>query len=189
MGLIEVPLRDCVASNYSDISRKKMASRTDNLKLAIFVRNKFPKFTLENTMTSIKFDTGIITQLYFYGVEDTLPPEIRGISTHDGLTIGNRQPKIEFELTDGDVTQNQVDLRKLVFTLDGNDLTDDMQVRSHINTSGKYDKKDPRKHTFERLRIWYVPPAPLSPGKHTVYIKAVDSADNASEKAWSFTVK
>jgi hypothetical protein len=152
----------------------------------VFIRDKFPRFNWENVPSEIRDEVlrlrkGKMSTVGFPG--DNTPPIIRPIAPHDGLQIGETRPKIEIELEDGDISQTQVNLSKLIFTLDGQDLTDVMKVKSTINTSGQLGP------TFEKLQLTYRPATPLSIGLHTVYVKAIDYGGHASEKTWRFYVK
>jgi len=76
-----------------------------------------------------------------------------------------------------------VDLSKLQFTLDGQDLTDKMKIKSVIDTSAKPGVP------FETLDISYTPEQPLAPGPHTVYVKAVDTDDKVRRRTWTFQIQ
>jgi hypothetical protein len=157
------------------------------IKLLTLVREKFIKVDWKelNVIGEINWlvlmQRGILSNKDF--PHDIAPPSIRPIAPHDGLQIGETQPKIEIEIEDGDISQTQVDLSKFLFTLDSQDLTDVMKVKSTINTSGQLGP------TFEKLQLTYRPATPLSIGLHTVYVKATDYGKNASEKTWRFYVK
>jgi hypothetical protein len=230
---------------YSDSSEFRDYNKT--LEILQFIREKFPKFNWENIPSeihSVISDSKGVTSGKYH--PDNSPPSIRPIAPHGDHHCyechdtfddddndchddwcdrdrGERPNKIEARIEDGDISQTQVDLSKLVFTLDDKDLTDDMKVKSIINKSGKL------RVTFEKLYISYYLPcdhpgkdphykdyghckdssgrphnyidgfqcsychhrhcSTLSPGWHTVYIKAVDYGGHASEKTWRFYVK
>jgi hypothetical protein len=262
--------RDDLANIYYSIaiSQKEVPSSMDGNKFKIlrFLREKFPKFVWSDPIREIQ--CAIFLKIDFSFRKkiplDNTPPIIRPIAPHDGLEIGEAIPKIEVEVEDGDVFQMQVDLSKTVFTLDGKDLTDEMNVKSEINTDMKWCRtldssrgsrcgsgayiKGP---TFEKLRLTYYLPCDhpdhhsggdgscgccrnesggnqgrssydawsrpkghfcdndkgypphstcshcghrhcttsLSPGWHTVYVKAFDYSNHTFEKTWRFYVK
>jgi hypothetical protein len=159
------------------------------IKIIIFIRTYFPKYKgsweqIDALRQSVVHKWKLYTEeSRKCWTKDIAPPEICVISPRENLTTGNRRPKIMVKLSDGDLSQKQVDLSDTVFTLDDQDITTKMKVRIHLNTCGKV------KHDLETIWLEYKPDAPLAPGKHTVYIKAMDSKDQASEKTWTFTVK
>lgn len=131
----------------------------DEIKMYHFVRIYFPKY-FEN-WKSINYiydllldkrgikDWNTWNDFVSKFPDDVMPPTIRPIAPHDGLTIGETMPKLEVELYDGDISQKQVDLFKTEFTLDGQDLTDKMKVRSQINKSMQLGT------VFEKIRLEY----------------------------------
>lgn len=168
------------------LNGKDSCGYSNALKLHIFVRTFFPRYKgsgeeIESIKEMIYMEKKLVNRSHFQ--PDTKPPVINEITPHENHTIFNKKPKIEVELYDGDISQRQIDLSKVVFTLDGLDITDKMKVESHINTSGKLGI------IFEKIRLKYYPPSPLFPGKHTVYIKSSDLKDQATEKDWNFITR
>lgn len=156
----------------------------DALRIAVFVRENFPKVKCDvsDAIKEIVLDKKNLYDRTNFP-DDATPPAIRPIAPREDNTIGDTMPKIEVELSDGDISQYQVDLLSLEFTLDGEDLTDKITARTTINTSGELGPE------FEKLRIEYQPATALASGKHTVYVKVSDNGEQAAEKTWSFTVK
>jgi hypothetical protein len=181
---------DVIPDAYNDITDllegPELKRKDDALKILMFLRTYFPRSeavreSIKDIQVSIQDNIDINIRVNF--PDDTTPPQIRAITPHSGLSIGEDRPKIEIELTDGDISQAQVDLTKTFFTLDGQDLTDIMEVDSNINKCARLGPD------FETIRLKYRPEKPLSPGCHTVYVKAVDFQKKVSEKTWTFTVK
>jgi len=114
--------------------------------------------------------------------KDTPPPKTRIITPPEGSSLKEKQPKIEFELKSGDICGPQVDLPLLQFTLDGQDLTEKMKIKSTLDTSAKPGVP------FETLNIHYTPTQLLAPGAHTVYVKAVDTDGKVCRRTWTFQV-
>lgn len=149
-----------------------------------FVREEFPDYVGEidqQMFYTICDREGIKDRRHF--PRDKFPPKIRPIAPHEDLEIGETRPKIEVELEDGDFSQQQVNILRTNFVLDGKSIKDEMKVKSQLNTCGKLGP------TFEKLRLSYRPPTPLSVGWHTVYVKAYDNGNLVSEKTWRFYVK
>jgi hypothetical protein len=236
-------LRQNIANSYSVIAScisdqrflsKEKRRYDDSIKIYQFIRENFPDYEVDVTelmLYSIYDKNDMIDRTYF--PEDNKPPTIRPIAPHECLEIGEDKQKIEVELEDGDISQYQVNIHKTIFTLDGNDLTKDMKVKSTINTNVRICSTPENPHnsncreprcghsaykegpTFEKLRLTYYLPCghptikvhghsqdhppcshcghrhctSLSPGWHTVYIKAFDNGGRASEKTWRFFVK
>lgn len=177
---------DSMASSMSDQSMRPSDKLRydDSIKIYVFIRENFPDYrynVTESIFENICEKKGIYKRSHF--PLDVYSPGIRPIAPHDELEIGETRPKIEVELEDGDFSQSMVNLTKIIFTLDGRDLTKEMKIKSTINTSGQLGV------TFEKLRLSYRPATPLSQGWHTVYIKAIDNAKHPADKTWRFYVK
>lgn len=171
-----------IANNLSDMTVQRL---DDSLKLHMFVRIYFPRFV--GSAKEIDAINTLVMRLKKVDTSnfpsDKTPPTIRPIAPRKDNSIGDTHPKIEVELEDGDISQTQVDLSKLIFTLDGEDLTNKMTVSSQINTSGQLGP------VFEKIRIEYRPTIALAPGEHSVYVKAANAKGQSSEKTWCFIVK
>jgi hypothetical protein len=186
---VQIQYRDDLANVYMTTAFKYNYDKHEPdqaIRIYLFIHENFPKFAWEDPLFEIR--EIILKQKFGINPFQKIPrdksnPIIRPIAPHEDLEIGETKPKIEIELEDGDISQSQVELAKLVFTLDGRDLTNDMKVKSQLNTSGQLGP------TFEKLRISYRPPTPLSIGFHTVYVKAYDVFKHSSEKTWRFYVK
>ena len=178
--------QNVIAELYLSVSgefrlRKQFTKETQ---LLYFIRANFPKYSRINILDSISYDILknkriVDTSIY---PEDTTPPQITIDSPHHGKRVHGLKPRIQVDLQDGDIMAAQVNLSKLIFTLDGEDLTDKMKVQSKINTSAQPGV------TFEKIRLTYKPESPLAVGTHTVYVKAEDCGGRSSEKTWTFTI-
>jgi len=95
----------------------------DGLKLLMFLRERFPRtggsranwrniFEIQDIFL---LEKGITKRDNFPLKEP--PPRIQPIAPRDGLTIGDRQPKIEVLLHDGDIREMQIDTASIVFKL------------------------------------------------------------------------
>ena len=154
-----------------------------DLKTLIFLRENFPQFTRVNLSEEISYSILKNKNIANYSIYQSDPPPIfRIITPMEGASVREEQPRIEFELKSGDIRGSQVDLSKLQFTLDGQDLTEKMKIKSTIDTSAKPGVP------FETLNIYYIPTQPLTPGTHTVYVKAVDTAGKVRQRTWTFQV-
>jgi len=154
------------------------------IRLWVFTREYFPSFDrypVADSLTESVLKLRNFTDYSIYS-KDTPPPKIRVVVPSEGSAINNDQPRIEFELKSGDIRGPRVDLSELQFTLDGQDLTEKMKIKSAIDTSAK-----PRV-PFETLNIYYTPEQPLAPGTHTVYVKAVDTGGKVRQRTWTFQV-
>ena len=154
------------------------------IKLWLFIRENFPNFTrypVEDSLTGCVLKSKNINDYSQYQ-KDTTPPQITIDSPHHGNRVHGLKPRIQVALQDGDIMAAQVNLSKLIFTMDGQDVTDKMKVHSAVNTSAQ-----PRV-TFEKIKIVYKPESPLAVGSHTVYVKAEDYGGRSSEKTWTFTI-
>lgn len=115
-------------------------------------------------------------------------PVITPKSPKPGQNKGPR-PWIRFQTTNGEWRQRQVDVGRLEFTLDGQDMTSKMRVRS------KVDRKLRDGKVYERLTFSVRPETPLSAGLHTVSVVAYpnghteeDPANLIARQTWTFTV-
>jgi len=154
------------------------------IKFYAFVADNFPKYTrieVKDNLISCVLKSKNINDYSQYP-KDTTPPQITIDSPHHGNRVHGLKPRIQVALQDGDIMAAQVNLSKLIFTLDGEDVTDKMKVHSAINTSAQPGG------TFEKIKIVYKPESPLAVGSHTVYVKAEDYGGRAGEKTWTFTL-
>jgi len=153
-------------------------------RLLTFIRENFPKYNDYDILGMIRDD--IIDSndsINFSNFQkDTSPPQITIDSPHHGNRVHGLKPRIQVALQDGDIMAAQVNLSKLIFTLDGEDVTDKMKVHNAINTSAQPGV------IFEKIKIVYKPESPLAVGSHTVYVKAEDCGGRSSEKTWTFTI-
>lgn len=187
LSKVKPQFRLILAHMYSDIAStfEEQNKRDEAIKLYIFVRENFPKFTVINIVDQIARiileSKGILDPSYF--PSDFTPPVIEPIAPRENLSIGDKRPKIEFLTYDGDISQFQVNLSQIEFTLDGIDLTEKIKVKTSINRSAQIGP------VFEKIRITHKPEKNLSSGAHTVFVKVPDWSGKTSAKTWSFTIK
>jgi hypothetical protein len=193
---------------YSEVEgrlpHRKKEDAEKSIQVKLFIRTYFPRYKGNyDCITSIR-DTLLlmhhITDCSYFPHEK-FPPSIRLISPEEErCTGGEHCYKIIVELDDGDISQFQIDLSKLVFTMDEEDLIDKMRVSSTINQScrvctdghghHKHDRCDDNDDTtFEKIRLEYQTSAALTKGSHTIYVKAMDVVNNTTEKNWTFHVR
>ena len=155
------------------------------IRLYSFVETNFPKYTRIDVKESITDNVLKIRNINDYSVysQDTPMPKMRIITPSEGSSIREDQSRIEFELKSGDIRGPRVELSELQFTLDGQDLTEKMKIKSTLDTSAKPGAP------FETLNISYTPEQPLAPVTHTVYVKAVDNWGKVRQRTWTFIIQ
>lgn len=117
--------------------------------------------------------------------QDKTPPRISSIQPGVGSIIGDKQPLIETDLNDGDITEMQIDTSRLHLFLDNMDITSSLVVTSNIDRSAHIGPGNP----FESLSLIYRPPTALASGMHNLSITVPDFAENVLSYTWSFTVR
>jgi len=154
-------------------------------KILLFVRENFPQEGGPDVLEPIAEDLLEARNITDFTPYQTLPPAPRCgiVYPPDGYWLSNDGPRIEFELKAGDIQGPRIDLARVVFTLDGLDLTPKMKIKSQLNTSARPGVP------FEILRIYYLPASPLAPGKHEIKVKAYDSQDGECALNWNFFVR
>ena len=171
---------ECLASKLREIDSNKAFD------VYLFLRNKFPCYSCDNIEMEMR---SLVLQSKGLSIGEVayterIPPVIH--LPENGDT--NDRHTIHFLITDGDVSQSQVDLSNMVFTVNGTDVTRQMKVSSKIDRSGHIDPKNPNKIPFERIRISYRPNKELSQGVHRVYVRVLDGTGNQTEKRWVINV-
>lgn len=116
-------------------------------------------------------------------VRDETPPRLHVVAPRRGVTMADRQPKVEIHLDDGDLAEAELDLGETQIRVDGVDVLGQAEIRSLVNPSGRPGP------TFEKVQISWRPTSPLSPGLHRVEVEAADHAGNLAREAWSFTLR
>lgn len=154
-------------------------------KILLFVRENFPGYRGDDVLTPIAEDILNARHLPWDAPFSPLAPLPKGgvVYPPDGAYIGSPTPRIEFELKAGDILGPRIDLSALTFTLDGEDLTPKMGIKSQLNTSARPGTP------FETLRIYYRPPVDLPPGRHQVRVKVEDTQGGEGTLSWDFFVK
>jgi len=175
-----------IAEFYTGIAATfEMEKKTqETMRFWSFIRENFPNFqrySVIESMSDYVLESKGITDKSAYQ-KDTPPPKMRIITPLEGTFLKEDQPRVEFELKSGDICGSQVDLSKLQFTIDGQDLTEKMKIKSTLDTSAKPGVP------FETLNIYYTPEQPLASGTHTVYVKAVDTGGKVRQRTWTFKV-
>ncbi len=168
-----------LATRFSKIDRDTA------INFYLFLRNKFPlysKGSIEMKMRSLVLQNNGLS-LGDVAYTERNPPIIK--VENEGLFSGKG---ISFTVTDGDISQSQVDLSRLVFTVNGMDVTQGITVRSEIDRSARFDLNDPCRIPFEILRITLQPSWELEPGVHAVYVRVQDGTGNRAEKSWAVNV-
>lgn len=112
---------------------------------------------------------------------DQTPPRIRQV--HPNHSAGPHSD-ITAMLNDGNISESQINLASLKLMVDGTDVTS--QVALSVRTSRQV--KLGRGQIFQKIKVRYRPPQPLSIGIHTVDLTVSDLAGNAADKSWSFNV-
>ncbi len=169
-------------------ARPRAEWTTDLLTLGLgirtFIRQRFPRV---NSRSVVDGQREMILRLSGnprpQPVRDETPPRLEVIAPRRGVTMSDRQPKLEIHLEDGDLTQSQVDLGGTEFRLDGQDVLEQAEIRSILNPSGRPGP------TFEKLQITWRPAQPLASGLHQVAIAVRDVAGNQARDSWSFTIR
>ena len=190
LGLVDV---------YDDVHNLvalQQGQYSDALPLALFMREAFsanPGLQGSDFMNNLLLD---VTHIQYGEWPDRsapitiVDPTVRIKSPKDGQRKGPR-PKIRVQVKGGDWRQPQIDMAKLQFTLDGQDLKPSMRVRTQIATNLKDSKKDSR--PFERLRLIVRPAQPLAPGNHVISLTVPvegysGTGPGRTSATWSFTV-
>jgi len=184
----QIPLqyRDVVARFYNQVATSYEYGNNfaNAARLYVFIRQNFPgctRFGVEESLPSCVLSFRGITDTSKYP-KDKYPPLITPIIPFPGMMTYNPQPLIIFTLIDGDICSNLVNLSKLKFTLDGNDVTSKMKISSLHNYSALPWVP------FEKFIISYKPETPLAVGRHTVFVEARDYGGYTSRFKWCFTI-
>ncbi len=111
--------------------------------------------------------------------DDLLPPRLTVLTPSEGGTASPGST-LRFQLSDGTIGESQLDPRRLVVKLDGQDITSLLELSGRLRTDGQ----DP----FEERTYSYALPGSLAAGLHTVELKAVDAYGNELARSWSFSV-
>jgi len=113
---------------------------------------------------------------------DKTPPRIRKFWPDSRHTVGDRSV-ITILTDDGDIREDQINVAGIQLEVDGNDVTRHMGIQTSYDLSARFDV------VFEKMRLTYQPPLPLSPGPHSVHVRIPDYAKNVIDSTWTFTVR
>lgn len=142
----------------------------DALTLAIFVRQTFARvdelgqLQRDVEMAWLRANSRSLNSLYSLD-RPTVDPKLRVKGRRRGL-CGVR-PRFSFEASTGPLPYHQINLATSKFLLDGQDLSSNLEVSSHIDARAAEGSKRP----FETLRISLRVPRPLAPGIHTLVVE------------------
>jgi len=153
-----------------------------SLNIQTFVNDAFPTLVGAQAAESMRHDVYKLQgQLDSYG---GAPADQRAPRITKAKPEGNAGPRSDVvaRLNDGDVSETQVNLTSLKVTLDGTDITSQLQLRSR--TSRKVKPGTP----FQKIKVRYCPLQPLAAGSHVVVLNVSDLAGNPAEHSWSFSV-
>jgi hypothetical protein len=112
--------------------------------------------------------------------EDRAPPRVVKVKP-DGVTGGRSD--IVAKMNDGPISESQIALDSLQLDLDGT------RVTPAVFTKTSRSPKSGPNRVFQKTKLRYRPPHPLSPGVHQVSLRIADLAGNQVEKSWSFEVR
>ncbi len=164
----------------------------DGLKISLFLRQAF--VAVEGNEDSIAADVQYDLSFLNYGTWRTgmgtlfANPEVKLRSPRDGKVTGPR-PRIRFETIVGDIRYSQVDLSRIQLTLDGQDITPYLSVRTKI----PHRLRDG--HPMEKLRFEVRLPMRLAPGLHQAHLvvqvsgyQAKSTGPGQTTLTWTFRV-
>ncbi|GMU57514.1 MAG: hypothetical protein AMXMBFR33_66600 [Candidatus Xenobia bacterium] len=164
----------------------------DGLKVDLFRRQAFVDVdgNENNIAANLRYDLSFL----HYGTWRTgmgtlfANPTVKLRSPRDGKVTGPR-PRIRFETSVGDIRFIQVDLSRIQLTLDGQDMTPYLSVRTKV----PHRLRDG--HPTEKLRFEARPPMRLSPGLHQAHLvvqvsgyQAKNSGPGQTTLTWTFRV-
>lgn len=135
----------------------------DGLKVTLFLRQAFPlvQGNEDSIAADLEYDLSFLNYGTWRNGMGTLfaNPTVKLRSPRQGTVTGPR-PRIRFETSVGDIRYSQVDQGRIQLTVDGQDMTPYLSVRTKI----------PRRlrdgQPVEKLRFEARPPANLTPGLH-----------------------
>lgn len=156
---VPIQYRETIAGIYSGLSNPERPL-AERLRVLLFLRLSFP-----TSSSSGDFGPQIRDLFFQYGTatETEFKPVVTVSKPKRGSLVSRKMGTLKFQTAGGNVNARQIDLQASRIELDGRDIKSSCDLDAKIDPKGK---------VFEKLKIVYHPPRPLTPGAHRYRIVA-----------------